>query len=125
MRCFVHGDIEAVGTCKHCSKATCRTCARENQAGISCSDACEIQVSQYHEMTEKAKRLYGVGAGKKRVPSALFFNLIIGLGFFGFGAYFWYIHNVNGYSFFLIFLGALFAGFALYKFALDRTLPTF
>jgi hypothetical protein len=78
MRCFVHHDLEAVGTCRACNKGLCRECASDLGHSISCRGACE----------EKAKFALGAafviyGSGGN---SALNLGTVMGGGFIVFGS---------------------------------------
>jgi hypothetical protein len=44
VKCFVHASAEAIGTCKHCSKGACPSCAIDTGHGIACSGACKEHV---------------------------------------------------------------------------------
>ena len=44
MKCFVHTSADSVGTCKHCSKGVCASCAIDTGDGIACSELCESHV---------------------------------------------------------------------------------
>lgn len=41
MRCFVHHDVEAVGTCRACNKGLCPACASDLGHSLSCRGSCE------------------------------------------------------------------------------------
>jgi hypothetical protein len=41
MRCYVHADIEAVGTCRACNKGLCHHCVADLGHSISCKGGCE------------------------------------------------------------------------------------
>lgn len=41
MRCYVHGDTEAVGTCRACNKGLCHDCVADLGHSISCKGGCE------------------------------------------------------------------------------------
>lgn len=45
MRCFVHQEVEAVGTCRACNKGLCPSCAVDLGHSISCKGACEIKAN--------------------------------------------------------------------------------
>ncbi|HUL62161.1 MAG TPA: hypothetical protein VLT35_03780, partial [Methanocella sp.] len=38
MKCNVHNDVEAVGTCTSCGKALCQECARTVDGKLMCND---------------------------------------------------------------------------------------
>lgn len=68
MHCYQHREQDAIGLCKHCSKAVCETCARDTQNGLACSDYCASEVTALFQVTERAKRIYRIGK-KTRAPS--------------------------------------------------------
>lgn len=61
MECFEHSAMPAIGICKSCNKAICRTCAKSFPKGLACSDACLKDAIELVEMNERAKKLYGIG----------------------------------------------------------------
>ncbi len=38
MKCHIHNDVEAVGTCTSCGKALCQECARTVDGKLMCND---------------------------------------------------------------------------------------
>ena len=70
MRCYVHRDLEAVGTCKFCGRGVCPTCAVEVDKALACRDRCESEVStiltlnrnalQFAKTTKEARYLFPV-----------------------------------------------------------------
>ncbi|HEY3272170.1 MAG TPA: hypothetical protein VGJ92_00330, partial [Methanocella sp.] len=38
MKCYVHNDVDAVGTCTSCGKALCKDCAQTVDGKIVCKD---------------------------------------------------------------------------------------
>lgn len=86
MECFTHHSAAAVGVCKTCGRAVCRTCAVDSGLFVTCSDACTKEATDVHEMNQRGKRLYGIGVPKK-MPTAVIMWLLIGALFSGFGLY--------------------------------------
>jgi hypothetical protein len=41
MKCFRHGDVYAVGTCRACNKGLCHDCAADLGHALACKDECE------------------------------------------------------------------------------------
>jgi hypothetical protein len=68
MHCYQHREHEAVGLCKHCSKAVCETCLIDTLNGLACSDYCAGEVKALFQITERAKRIYRIGK-KRQLPS--------------------------------------------------------
>ncbi len=44
MKCFYHPQMDAVGSCEHCSRGLCRDCASEREGGLACRGRCEAAV---------------------------------------------------------------------------------
>ena len=86
MECMKH-KVAAVGVCKTCGRAVCRSCARDSGYAVTCSAECEMEAAKMHAMNAKAKNIYGLGDGKQPFPLAaliwgLFAALFGGLGIF-------------------------------------------
>ena len=64
MECFEHMAVAAVGVCKSCNKAVCKTCAIVFPKGIACCEACAMDAKELVEMNERGKKLYGIGQYK-------------------------------------------------------------
>jgi hypothetical protein len=64
MECFEHTGVPAIGICKSCNKAACKTCAIIFPKGIACCEACAIDAKELVEMNERGKKLYGIGPYK-------------------------------------------------------------
>ncbi|MCC7037421.1 MAG: hypothetical protein IT560_08915 [Alphaproteobacteria bacterium] len=87
MHCFTHPETAALAVCKYCFKAVCAACHRDSPAGSSCSAQCEKEVEEGHQMMTKAKKLYGIGAGQKKISNAVAMYLFFGAGFWGLGLF--------------------------------------
>jgi hypothetical protein len=48
VRCFIHQDIEAVGTCRACNKGLCPACVVDLDHSISCRGNCENKARALH-----------------------------------------------------------------------------
>ena len=84
MKCFIHENEDAVGVCKHCSKAVCKKCAVPNDLNfLVCSEACKQEAILYQVMMEKSKMAYGLKPG--RLPATIIVYLLIGVVFVLFG----------------------------------------
>ena len=51
MKCFKHGDVDAVGVCKWCGKGLCADCAVDTDGGLACRDSCEEKVKKLSELS--------------------------------------------------------------------------
>jgi hypothetical protein len=87
MECFSHPGANAVAVCKSCGKAVCRTCARDTGVGVVCSDACAKEAAQANDLTESAKRAYGLGERKPRLPLTATMHGLFGVFLIAFGGY--------------------------------------
>lgn len=81
MNCFSHRDFSAIAVCKGCGRAVCENCASDLQFAIVCSERCKIETTEAHEMSNRAKRLYGIGAVKKQTPMAPMIWLLLAAPF--------------------------------------------
>lgn len=70
MNCFTHHNVAAVAVCKVCGRAICSACAVDLGYAVACSERCEKDASELHQMNAKAKRIYGLGGAKKLTPMA-------------------------------------------------------
>jgi hypothetical protein len=87
MECFNHSGIAAVGICKSCGKALCRSCAKDLPFALVCSDACAAEAADLNEMNQRGKRIYGIGTGPRKVPSGVIMWSLFAVFFTGFGIY--------------------------------------
>jgi hypothetical protein len=75
VKCFLHPAVEAVGTCKHCSKGTCPECAIDTGYGVACSGTCKEHVlllASLMSSTTAATKINRGGAAYL-MPAFLFF----------------------------------------------------
>jgi hypothetical protein len=100
MECFTHTGSQAIGICKTCSKAVCRSCAQDAGMFIACSAACEKEAADLHEMNQRGKKMYGIGVPKKLASSVIMWLLFAALfGGFGICVAVWcsvFIHSCSG-----------------------------
>lgn len=114
MECFTHTSSQAVGICKTCGKAVCRNCAKDAGMFITCSDTCEKEAADVHEMNQRGKKIYGIGVPKKIASGVIMWFLFAAL-FGGFGI-FQTIKNHQPDWFLLLFgVVSLFIGILAYK----------
>ena len=83
MKCFVHHDQDAVGTCKNCQKGLCPDCAVDSGQAITCRGVCEERVSKVDKLIQRNMTL---SDAQKRVrylyPG---FIIVVGVLFTGWG----------------------------------------
>ena len=106
MRCFNHGEREAVGTCKACNKGLCPECAVDLGHGLSCRGAHEQRVAEIEQLISRNALVQRTAGGAKYIaPTFLLFMgavftaygllnaragsfiVILGIGFLVYGAY--------------------------------------
>lgn len=115
MRCFYHGEVEAVAICKSCLRGLCRECCVEVGHTSACRNRCEPEVETLNALLERNKKAY-------RTTSATYyrngiFMLVIGTIFAGFGAFTITRHEPN---YFLLILGVLFLFYGVSQFSAAR-----
>lgn len=79
MKCFYHPDADAVGLCKHCSRALCRACAGDAEGSLACPGRCEQQVAQIDKLIAGNIRLTNSPNKSLFMTPALF--IAVGIGF--------------------------------------------
>jgi hypothetical protein len=83
MRCFNHGDVEAVGTCKACAKGLCHECATDLGHGLSCKGEHEAVVQAYKDILDRNAR--AAAAARKNIAIAPIFYIFMGAVFVVYG----------------------------------------
>jgi hypothetical protein len=86
MECFTHNTAQSIGICKTCSKAVCHSCVIDSSIFITCSEICKKEAADMHEMTQRGKKLYGIGVPKK-IASGVIMWCLFGTLFGGFGIF--------------------------------------
>jgi hypothetical protein len=87
MECFEHTGVPAVGICKSCNKAACKTCAIIFPKGIACCEACAMDAKELVEMNERGKKLYGIGEYKNnKLASGVWVWLLMSIAMWSFAA---------------------------------------
>ena len=84
MRCFIHQDREAIGTCRACSRGLCPDCASAMPFGLACRGSHEQLVQLSYEALARTAQIHSA-YGKVRYLGA---GLFSGLGVFS-GVYAW------------------------------------
>ena len=83
MKCFVHHDQDAVGTCKNCQKGLCLVCAVDSGQAITCRGACEERVAKVEKLMQRNMTL---SDAQKRVRYLYpVFIIVVGVLFVGWG----------------------------------------
>jgi hypothetical protein len=81
MNCFNHQNTAAIGTCKHCCKGLCTTCASDLGFGLACRDLHEPQVEALQAMVTRAAQVQTANRSNKYL-SPIFMG-VLGLLFMG------------------------------------------
>lgn len=72
MRCYFHGDVDAVAVCKACHRAICHDCCAEVGPSVACRNRCESDVEACDALQRRATRTYG-NVGKLYFGMAVIF----------------------------------------------------
>jgi hypothetical protein len=79
MKCYVHNDVDAVGTCTSCGKSLCQDCVRTVDGRLVCKDCLPQATGHTGSPLESDRKdpllaiLLGLGGGI--VSGSLFFSL--------------------------------------------------
>ena len=115
MRCFYHGEAEAVALCKSCSRALCHDCAADVGNGSACRNRCEPEVEAINELLQRGRTAYLKTSGVYTRTG--FFTCLLGLVLVGLG---WLDRGEPNYSLMVMGLVFLFWGlssfFSAYRF---------
>lgn len=108
MKCFVHDEVQAVGTCAVCGKGICRAYARDNIEiiGITCSEICKNELSELREANRRSKKIYGIGT-REKIPITVWMWVLFGALFGGYGILPYFTEGVLGW-YHLVFSGTCF-----------------
>ena len=87
MECFNHPGVQAVGICKTCGKALCKSCVIERDFAVACSEACVKDAAEVHEMNQRNKKMYGIGVARPKLPSGVIMWLLFAALFAGSGIF--------------------------------------
>lgn len=87
MRCFYHGDVEAVAVCKSCGHGICHDCCAEVGTGAACRNRCESDVEGIDLMTRRAVAFYSGVDGAYRQAGWFFVTIGAVLIVFGMVVY--------------------------------------
>lgn len=75
MRCFNHPDVDAVGSCKACSKGLCMECAADLGHGLACKASHVEAVENLNVLVTRNVRIGNINTrGKFIIP--LFYGFI-------------------------------------------------
>lgn len=81
MRCFYHHDHDAVGLCKHCSRALCPDCVAEVEGGLACKGRHEAIVEQVSLLVKRNANVQGRSPTLQLVQLAIYSLATILFGF--------------------------------------------
>ena len=79
MKCYVHPDVDAVGTCSNCGKFVCSSCAVDYKGKVTCKSCVEKMTSAPVAATASAGTA-PVAGKKEPILSAILSFFIPGLG---------------------------------------------
>lgn len=88
MKCYIHQDIDAVGTCTNCGKTVCQVCASEVDGKVVCKQCVEKIAGQAQAQTQASSSTPGAAPVRplKEPFLALALAFIGTIIFVGFGA---------------------------------------
>jgi hypothetical protein len=112
MKCFYHPDVDAVGTCKNCSRGLCPGSLAEVEDGIACKGRCEAQVAVLNALLARSQRM-----GRLR-PFSLATGVGIGLVMIAGGLF--AASQGEGFSYVAISFGLLWLSFSAYSYFATR-----
>lgn len=125
MNCFNHQDIPAVCSCGSCAKGLCRNCMQACCGKFVCSNDCAENWEKLDKMNKRALKIYGLDESGKKPKATIarpgFLHLALGLLFFGYGLYDFFLglgsYGVSSYSCFSAIFGLIFLiyGYKTYK----------
>lgn len=55
MRCFYHGDVDAVAICKWCGHGICHECCTDVGTSSACRNRCEMGVEEMNELHRRCQ----------------------------------------------------------------------
>src|SRR4051812_35659364 len=103
MRCFYHGEVEAVAICKSCQRGLCHDCCAEVGPSSACRNRCEPEVEKLNSLLDRGQRAYQTNSALYRRSGALL--TLMGVLFTGFGLY---TSRYSEPNYFIIILGIAF-----------------
>ena len=80
MRCFYHGESEAVAICKSCGHGLCHDCCAEVGTSAACRNRCETDVQALNDIIQRNRTAY-------QKTGAIYLWFSIGFSVFGL----WYL----------------------------------
>jgi len=110
MKCYYHEKLDAVGTCKSCSKGLCRECAIDLGKGLAC-EGCRQDVV---DLITTIDRNIKIGTNYKNIKK----NGMVQFGFMGILGGVFLCTGIYYYETFSIVMGAcfmLYAGYILWR----------
>src|SRR5882672_10409620 len=87
MRCFYHGDVDAVAICKSCGHGLCHDCCAEVGTSSACRNRCEGEVESLNDMSQRNKSAFQKASGV--YTRSGIFTTTMGAVFAGIGAVNW------------------------------------
>jgi hypothetical protein len=113
MQCFHHIDTPSVCACNTCFKGLCQTCAAQfsTETYSACSQNCKQSIEKIQKINQYAIQLYGITDTPTPQKAGLklgLMDMVIGLVFLAFGAYFLASFEPDAFSVFFISCGIIF-----------------
>lgn len=116
MKCYTHRNADAIAVCRSCGRALCPDCVSEVGLACACKNRCEADVKRFNEMIAQG-RPGPVNPAKLVSYDRAIFMMAMGLGFIGFGLFYF---KGQGPNWFMVVLGAAFFSFGVSQFFVTR-----
>ena len=118
MRCFNHPAVDAVGSCRHCSRGLCRDCIAEVKGLVACKGRCESDAEETYKALLRSRTVHTKTAMLMKRNAAFYVAFGAVLIFTSGGP----MDSVFGRV--LLALGALFIGMGAWSFVLAKRYAT-
>lgn len=84
MKCFVHSQVDAVGTCRTCHRGLCRDCAVAEPGFIACHGVCAEQARRLETLVANNLQSYRTARSNVWLAPAFFAMFALIFLYFGF-----------------------------------------
>lgn len=103
MKCYYHGEVDAVGICKSCSKGLCRDCAVDLGKGLACESCKQDEIDLITTIDRNIKMGSNYKNIRKNGIAQFAFLLIMGGTFLGTGIYYGKTFSITMGSVFVLY----------------------
>lgn len=113
MNCFNHPERAAIGICKACQKGLCTDCTVDLGHGLACKGKHEEDVNALHAIVDQNRKIHAVTPRTRNAAPILYG--FMGAVFAGYGLF-----KSDGIMSFPTILGAGFIAFAIYIYIYNK-----